>query len=121
MKYGVHRNFHNTVLTLDKTPIMAFNSTQECADYIAANLAGKQIEWNAHPEPITTYLDKLERQLNCPEAKPAIVVNGLVCEVRPIRRHKKNAQLIWIETPLGNQFADVSDITNLDLDKVPWD
>jgi hypothetical protein len=121
MKYGVHRNFHHTVLTANDKPIYSFKSTQECADYISINLAGVQIEWKAYPEPMTTFLENLERTLNMPDEKPAIIVNGLTCEVRPIRRHKGNAQLIWIETPLGNQWADVNDITNLDLDKVPWD
>lgn len=67
------------------------------------------------------FVNKLDAINSTLKATPAIVVNGLTCEVRPIRRHKLNPSLVWIETPLGNQWADAGTIKNLDLGNVPWD
>jgi len=52
---------------------------------------------------------------------PYVKRGELASSVKPIRRHKANAELVWIETPFGNQWAHVGDIVGLDLESVPWD
>jgi hypothetical protein len=75
MKYAVHRNFRQTVLTLNGKPLYAFSNTQMCADYISNNLAGVPIEWNARPDPMTEYIKKLDDEL-CGGASPSASASG---------------------------------------------